>query len=168
MEKKETRKYKKNRKPRPVSTTPAKTDTNPNRIGRRSTADVDKVRAALTRSCGVIVEAAAYLGVGTQTVHNYVKRYELGGFVTDLRERLDDVALSTVVDDLGDIETAKWYLTWRQRSIIAANGLNLNIGDGNVNVVVVSEEDASAISMFIGKGGEEDAQKTIDIANEED
>ena len=132
-------------------------DTNVKGAGRPAVALTERlVRDALIMSHGVVAQAANSLGVSRPTMYKYMDKFELYKYNEDLKKRLDDVALNTIVEDLDNVETAKWYLGWRQRLILGNNSLQLSLGDSKVSIVVDTAEDAASLNKFLNAGKPED------------
>ena len=104
----------------------------------------EEIRIAILSASGILVRAARALGVGNTTIYKYIEMYNLKDFVKDARERVEDLALAVVIDNMeNDPKLALGLLNYLGRY----KGHTTPLGGMTINVTSVQQEDD--LNIFI-------------------
>lgn len=118
-------------------------------IGRRLVPITkETVKKHILKARGIILTAKKTLGISRTTIYRYITDYNLEDYVEQVRDLNADKAMATVIEDLDDIETAKWYLTY----IVKKRGISrqsVNISGSQVVIAVNSQSEQDKLNGFL-------------------
>jgi hypothetical protein len=107
---------------------------------------IERLRAAFALDSSK-VEACSYAGIGESTLYDYLSvTPEFSEEITKLKNQAVLKARKTVVDNLDDVDTAKWYLS-RKRKDEFGTAL-VEIKNDNRSIQIVKEDPRAFNTMM--------------------